>query len=144
MLFWGFFLPTWHSQYFLHLIQPSLQIPLQICQEGSSHHLLARRKSHTRVTILLFLLTACFLISVRDHFYHSILCAPCQAIHIHISFNLISQNNPCSSSEISSCFSPTSWSPALLQEAVQNRALYCSNVKMRKYSMFSLPHPTHH
>lgn len=50
---WGFFLfflPTSHSQYSLHLIQPSLQIPLQICQEGS-YHLLARGKSDIRVTI---------------------------------------------------------------------------------------------
>lgn len=86
----GFFLRTWHSQYSLHLTQPSLQIPLQICQEGSYHHLLAGRKSHTRITILLFLLMTCILISVRDPSCSSILCVPCQAIHIHSSFNLIS------------------------------------------------------
>lgn len=94
-----FFKPTWHLQYSLHLIQPSLQILLQIYQECSFHHLLERGKSHTRVTILLFLLMTCFLISVRDHSCSSVLCIPCQAIHIHSSFNLISQNNPCSSSE---------------------------------------------
>lgn len=45
---------------------------------------------------------------------------PAKLINIHYSSNLISWNNPCSSSQLFSCLSPTSWSPTLSQKAVQS------------------------